>query len=138
MLNQTGVIKKVYGNTTQILIAPELSFPVGVVVDDAKYVTESGKKIVKAGTPLVGDLTKRDAVFTVYEAATQIEGGTTSTPKPPVGVLEHDVDVTYGESNGSLITFGFVNIARLDATTKARITDDVKSKLPMIQFHNEP
>lgn len=32
----------------------------------------------------------------------------------PVGVLLHDVDVTDGDNNGSLLIWGFVNINRLD------------------------
>lgn len=141
MLNQTGVVKTSYGNVNQILFAPEHRIGVGVVVDDSKYVTEGGKKIVKAGTPLVGDLTKRNAVFTVYTATTQTTegGGTTSTTTSvPVGVLEHDVDVTLGEANGSLVVFGGVNLARYDSETKKMITADVISKMPRIIFIDQP
>ncbi len=35
----------------------------------------------------------------------------------PVGVLLHDVDVTDGDDNGTLLIFGFVNINRLDTAT---------------------
>ena len=35
----------------------------------------------------------------------------------PVGVLLHDVDVTAGDDNGTLLIFGFVNINRLDTAT---------------------
>lgn len=127
MLNQTGVIKKTYGNTKQILVAPELAFQVGIFVDDSIYVEEGGRKIVKAGTPMVGDLIKRDVVFTVL-----------STGKTPVGVLEFDVDVTYGAANGSLVVFGAVNIERLDEETKKMITNDVRAAMPLIMFISEP
>lgn len=41
----------------------------------------------------------------------------------PVGVLLHDVDVTNGDDNGTLLIFGFVNINRLDtATANALLT----------------
>ena len=35
----------------------------------------------------------------------------------PVGVLLHDVDVTAGDDNGTLLIFGFVNVNRLDTAT---------------------
>jgi hypothetical protein len=39
-----------------------------------------------------------------------------------VGVLLHDVDVTDGDDNGTLLIFGFVNINRLDADVQTAIT----------------
>lgn len=38
------------------------------------------------------------------------------------GVLLHDVDVTDGDDNGTLLIFGFVNINRLDADVQTAIT----------------
>lgn len=38
------------------------------------------------------------------------------------GVLLHDVDVTAGDNNGTLLIFGFVNINRLDADAATAIT----------------
>lgn len=38
-----------------------------------------------------------------------------------VGVLLHDVDVTAGDDNGTLLIFGFVNINRLDEATATAI-----------------
>lgn len=38
------------------------------------------------------------------------------------GVLLHDVDVTAGDDNGTLLIFGFVNINRLDADVQTAIT----------------
>lgn len=121
MFNNTGVVREVYGNRNQILFAVEHQVSVGVVVDDSEAVAVNGKKIVKAGTPLSGDLEARETPFT--------KGTDTFT-----GVLLHDVDVTYGENNGTLLIFGFVNLNRLENDVQAKITDAVKSSLNMIKF----
>lgn len=128
MLNQTGVRKETYGNTNQILFAVEHQVSMGVVVSKALGVAEGTKKVVKAGTPLTGDLDARTTVFTAATAGSSTEASNA------VGVLLHDVDVTTGDANGTLLLFGFVNTNRIDATTKAKLTDTVKAAMPMIKF----
>lgn len=128
MLNQTGVRKETYGNTNQILFAVEHQVSMGVVVSKTLGVAEGTKKVVKAGTPLTGNL---DARTTAFEAATD---GSPTEASNAVGVLLHDVDVTTGDANGTLLLFGFVNTNRIDATTKAKLTDTVKAAMPMIKF----
>lgn len=125
MLNQTGVRKETYGNTNQILFAVEHQVSMGIVVDKTVGVAEGTRKIAKAGTPIAGNL---DARGTAFMAAT------TSTNSNAVGILLHDVDVTVGNNNGAILLFGFVNTNRIDETTKAKITADVKNALPMIKF----
>ena len=110
-------IEKVTGTTpVQILFNVQNQMSVGVVVSNAAFVTENGRKIVKAGTPLGGDLTARTTPFT--KATTNA-----------VGVLLHDVDVTDGAANGSLLIWGFVDLEKVDATTAALITTEVKTAL---------
>lgn len=128
MLNQTGVRKETYGNTNQILFAVEHQVSMGVVVSKALGVAEGTKKVVKAGTPLTGDLDARTTAFTAASA------GSSTEASDAVGVLLHDVDVTTGDANGTLLLFGFVNTNRIDATTKAKLTDTVKKAMPMIKF----
>lgn len=128
MLNQTGVRKETYGNTNQILFAVEHQVSMGVVVSKALGVAEGTKKVVKAGTPLTGNLDARTTAFTAASA------GSSSEASNAVGVLLHDVDVTTGDANGTLLLFGFVNTNRIDATTKAKLTNFVKSAMPMIKF----
>lgn len=128
MLNQTGVRKETYGNTNQILFAVEHQVSIGVVVSKELGVAEGTKKVVKAGTPLTGDLDVRTAAFTGATA------GSSTEESNAVGVLLHDVDVTTGNANGTLLLFGFVNTNRVDATTKAKLTDTVKKAMPMIKF----
>lgn len=128
MLNQTGVRKETYGNTNQILFAVEHQVSMGVVVSKALGVAEGTKKVVKAGTPLTGNLDARTTAFTAATAGSSAEASNA------VGVLLHDVDVTTGDANGTLLLFGFVNTNRVDATTKAKLTDIVKAAMPMIKF----
>ena len=128
MLNQTGVRKETYGNTNQILFAVEHQVSTGVVVSKALGVAEGTKKVVKAGTPLTGNLDARTTAFTAATAGSSTEASNA------VGVLLHDVDVTTGDANGTLLLFGFVNTNRIDATTKAKLTDIVKAAMPMIKF----
>lgn len=128
MLNQTGVRKETYGNTNQILFAVEHQVSIGVVVSKELGVAEGTKKVVKAGTPLTGNLDTRTTAFTAATAGSSTEASNA------VGVLLHDVDVTTGDANGTLLLFGFVNTNRIDATTKAKLTDIVKAAMPMIKF----
>ena len=129
MYNNTGVTKTSYLNKNQILFAVEHQVSMSIVVDDANITADSnGKKIVKAGTPLTGSLDARTTAFTKASSS-----GSPSACNA-VGILLHDVDVTAGENNGTLLIFGFVNTNRIDATTKALITAEVKAALPMIRF----
>lgn len=126
MHNNTGVKKETYGNVQQILFAVEHQVSVGIVVDETCGVAQTnGRKIAKAGTPVTGDLDKRTVAFTP---------ATTGVSTNVIGVLLHDVDVTAGDNNGTLLLFGFVNTNRLDETTKGKITADIKKALPKITF----
>lgn len=128
MLNNTGVVKETYGNKNQILFATEHQVSVGVVVDDSVVTASNGKKIVKAGTPLKGNLEARKTSFVAATAST------TNTPVGVTGILLHDVDVTLGDNNGTLLIFGFVDLNKIDSTTAAKLTTEIKDALPMIQF----
>ena len=78
-----------------------------------------GKKIVKAGTPLYGDIEKRDTGFTISGA----DGAT------PVAVLFSDVDVTAGDENGTIILAGCVDLLKLEASVKTALTSAIKTSL---------
>ena len=116
MFNKTGIKTEKYGNITQILKNVELQESVGIVVDDSVATADSlGRKIVKAGTPLTGDLDNRTTAFTAASA------GDGSNPSNAVGVLLHDVDVTTGDVTGTLLIIGFVRTNRIDTTQKQRL-----------------
>lgn len=121
MLNKTGITKATYGAPTQILFNVEHQVSVGIKLahNFTGAVVENGRKIVKAGYPLNGDLTARDTAFVAAADSTA----------PAVGVLLHDVDVTDADANATLLIWGFVNLDRIDSTTAALITATRKTEL---------
>ena len=121
MLNKTGITKVVDTAPVQLLFNVQNQFSVGIKVDDANYVTENGRKIVKAGTPLTGNLEARETAF--------VKATTSSGSSNAVGILLHDVDVTEGDTNGTLLIWGFVDLNKLDTATAALITTEVKTAL---------
>ena len=121
MLNKTGITKVVGTAPVQILFNVQNQFSVGIKVDDANYVTENGRKIVKAGTPLTGNLEARETAF--------VKATTSSGSSNAVGILLHDVDVTEGDTTGTLLIWGFVDLNKLDTATAALITTEVKTAL---------
>lgn len=125
MYNNTHVKHETYGNRNQILFAIEHQVSMGCVVAQSVGVVENGRKIAKAGTPITGNLDERTTAFTKATGADAVNA---------VGVLLHDVDVTVAENNATILLFGFVNVNRIDETTRELITEDVKEALPMIKF----
>lgn len=120
MINRPGITKETAVAPSQILFNVQNQMSVRVIVDKTVGTAgEDGRKIVKAGTPLNGDLTKRDTAFVTAK----------DTSNPAVGVLLHDVDVTDGSANGTLLIWGFVNLNRMDLTTAKLITDARKTEL---------
>lgn len=120
MLNRSGIIKETAVAPSQILFNVQNQMSVGVIVDETVGTAgEDGRKIVKAGTPLNGDLTARGTAFVAAK----------DTSNPAVGVLLHDVDVTDGNANGTLLIWGFVNLNRMDSTTAGLITATRKTEL---------
>lgn len=119
MLNQSGIKRVSAVSPTQILFNAQNHVSVGVKVAQAVGVAVGDKKIAKAGTPLNGDLTKRDTAFV----------SRVDSSNPAVGVLLHDVDVTDGDANGSLLIWGFVNLDRLESDTAALVTETAKTEL---------
>lgn len=130
MLNSTGIQKTSYGNVNQILFNVEHQVSLGVVVKNTAFtVTENGRKIAKAGTPLTGSLDARTTPFTAA-----VSTGDTTKTSNAVGILLHDVDLTDGDNNGTLLIHGFVNTNRIDATTKAKLAAETKAAMPLIVF----
>lgn len=85
-----------------------------------------GKKILRAGTPIYGDITKRDTAF--------VKATTTSGVSNATAIVLHDVDVTAGAENATIVLAGCVDTLKLDTATKALITAEVKTALPRIIF----
>lgn len=115
MLNNTGIVKETFTNINQILANVELQASVGCIVAQAVGTTlANGKKIAKAGTPIIVDFSN------LQTAAT--EGTATGNSKTANAVLLHDVDVTAGNNNGTALYFGVVNINRLDTGVQAKVS----------------
>lgn len=111
-----------YVNVNQILFNTDPQVSVGVLVSNSGISAGTdGRKIVKAGTPLAGSLEARGTAFT--------KAATTEGVSNAVGILLHDVDVTAGAENGTLLIFGFVDLNKVDATTAALVTSEVKTAL---------
>lgn len=121
MLNQTGIKKETMVNTHQILFNVQNQMSVGIKLakNSNAAVAVGSRKIVKAGTPLNGDLKARGTAFVKAM----------DTSNPAVGVLLHDVDVTDGDANGTLLIWGFVNMDRLESDVSALITSQREKDL---------
>ena len=120
MLNRPGIKKETLAAPQQILFNVQNQMSVPILVDKTMAsVTVDGRKVVKAGTPLSGDLTARGTAFKAAADSTA----------PAVGVLLHDVDITDNNANGTLLIWGFVNLDRLDSATAALITATRKTEL---------
>lgn len=116
--------KQSYGNRKEILIAPELAFTIGCIVSGTGIEAVNGRKILKAGTPVGGAdvLTNRQAVISKNTDA-------------PVGVVLHDVDVTNGDENATLVVKGQVDLLKLDEDV-VTLVNAAKAKLTNIVFMN--
>lgn len=122
MLNQSEV--KITSGATRktILVAEDKAVAFSCTVADTGVEAADGKKIVKAGTPLAGDLTARETAFTV---ATDGTGA--------VGLLLHDVDVTTGGKNAQVLVFGFVDIGKLDAEVASMVKTADLPKITLVK-----
>lgn len=111
-----------YVNVDQILFYTDPQVSVGIQVTNTGVSADSdGRKILKAGTPVSGSLEARGTAF--------VKASTTEGVSNAVGVLLHDVDVTAGAENATLLIFGFVDLNKLTTATQALITSEVKTAL---------
>lgn len=105
-------------NPKQIMLADSQMVSFGVVVANTGVEANAqGRKILKAGTPITGDIEARNTAFTK------------AGEENAVGILLHDVDVTEGNANGVIVLFGFVDLDKLEADAFALITEGVKTSL---------
>ena len=116
--------KQSYGNRKEILIAPELAFSIGCKVTSEGIEAVNGRKILKAGTPVGGAdvLSNREAPISKNTDA-------------PVGIVLHDVDLTEGDDNATVVIKGQVDLLKLDDDVVA-LVNTAKAKLTNIIFMN--
>lgn len=138
MLNQSTVVVTQGTTRKTILIDLNNTTSVSCIVSDDGVSAVEGKKMILAGTPLTGDLTKRDVPFTVVTGVDAVadegeEGDAVAAPNA-VGILLHDVEVTAGQANAQIVIFGFVDITKLDDSVVSMLTEEVQGSLNMIKF----
>lgn len=113
-----------YSATKQILGFVANKVALGGLVNDAGVTADAfGKKIIPAGTPVGGAksfLANEQEVLSVANNATA------------QGVLEHQVDVTSGQGNATVIIEGYINENRFpDGVT---VSDEAKAALKDVKF----
>lgn len=119
--------KEVYSNNEHdFLIAGQNSFALSCILGNAGVSdNESGRKIIKAGTPLyIG--TGKDVYKDRFETLT-VSGDVLA------GIARHNVDVTDGNTNDAILTQGYVEFYRLEADVQAKV-EAVEAQLTNIKF----
>lgn len=110
-----------------VLLNPDNAFEIGVLVGNTGLTADSeGKIIIKAGTPVGGTasvLKTRNTVLSVTNTAANGENAQ--------GVLRHNVDVTNGTANATLIVRGEV-----DSSKCPTIVSEAEEALVHIIFVN--
>lgn len=118
------IVKETYGAPEKHILIANDSYMVtlpGIIKATGVEAGSDGKKIVKAGTPLYGDIEKRDSGFAI--------SGTGN----PVCIALHDVDVTAGDENGTIVLAGCVDLLKLEDSVKSAVAS-AKANLPRIIF----
>lgn len=122
------MVKKVtYEAELDVLLNPDNAFEIGVQVTNTGVTADAnGRKIIKAGTPVGGATSVLETRNTVLVVTNLVSDGAKAQ-----GVLRHDVDVTEGPNNGTLIVRGEV-----DSSKCPTIVAEAKAALTHIIFVN--
>ena len=132
-LNQTGITKVSAVSPKTIITTPEMAiaFPC-IFANTGIDADANGKKIIKAGTPVTGSLEARGTAFTIASTSEATEES--PAVSNAIGLALHDVDVTEGNANGTVLVQGVVQLNDVDTTTAALITSEVKTAVHRIIF----
>ena len=105
-----------YGVRKNILIGQE-SYYIALPC----VVKGSANAVVKAGEPLVGDITKRDAGFTAGTA-------------DAVGINLHEVKLDAdGKGNGTIVLAGCVDLLKLDEAVRTNVKTAALEKIIAVE-----
>lgn len=123
MLNKHMIIKDNYSNVNQILADPSLQFSIGCIIPQ-----NLGSD--KAGTPIYVDLSNINAVCKKVD----------NTATFANAVLLHDVDLSHGQTNGTALIFGFVDLNKVDTATqklleKALSTEGATKLITLVNYN---
>lgn len=100
--------------------------------DSSVKASKDGKKIIPAGTVLVGVL---ESVFKDRKQKVKaVDNSAVESEKNICGILLTDVDVTNGDATGACVYRGTINADKLADATLAEDPKNLASKLPHIQF----
>ena len=106
---QMVTIKDYNYQEKDVVLNPDNLFEIGVQVGDTGVVANAeGKKIIPAGTP-VGSSTA--SPLKVRNTVLQVTN-TSATGEYAYGVLRHDVDVTNGTANATLVVRGEIDSSK--------------------------
>lgn len=110
-----------------ILIAPELAFGLSAKIGQGGAATVDGVKVIKAGTPLYASADVKVNRDTILSATA------TGTCQ---GVARHNVYFASNEEfiNDTLLIAGYVDLDMLASDVVSKITAEVKTAIPQIQF----
>lgn len=110
-----------------VALNPDNLFEIGVQVTNTGVSADAnGRKIIKAGTPVGGTTSALDTRNTVLTVT-----NTAATGANAQGVLRHDVDVTDGQTNATMIVRG-----EIDSSKCPTIVSEAKTALTHIIFVN--
>ena len=121
-------VTKKFGTENDILIASDHNFKIGCIVTNTEVEADTnGEKWLRAGTP-VGSATsvlenRQTPLSKVSDATVQ-------------GILLHDVDVTKGNANAEIVIRGWIDVLKIDSTTRALLTSTITDALPGIVFQH--
>lgn len=121
--------KTSYVTPKNILISQDsYLFSMGVIVTNTGISADAnGKKIIKAGTPIGGSTSVLENRQTVLVSTNTAQNGATAQ-----GVLLHDVDVTAGEANGTMVVAGVIDLLKL-ATAPVAEAKTVLTKIIFVK-----
>ena len=110
-----------------VLLNQDNAFEIGVQVSNTGVSADAnGRKIIKAGTPVGGTVSVLKTRNTVLSVTNTSSNGANAQ-----GVLRHDVDVTNGNANATLIVRGEV-----DSSKCPTIATEAETALKHIIFVN--
>lgn len=110
-----------------VLLNPDNAFEIGVQVNNTGVSADAnGRKIIKAGTPVGATTSVLKTRSTVLSVTNTSSNGANSQ-----GVLRHDVDVTDGVANATLIVRG-----EIDSSKCPTIATEAENALVHLIFVN--
>lgn len=113
-----------YTTPKTILIAPEVAVAFPVIVSNSGIsADENGRKIIKAGSAIGG---ATNVLMNRQTALTKVSDTTAQ------GLLLHDVDVTDGNGNGTILIAGYVDVNKIEEDAKP--AEEVQNALSRIVF----